>query len=144
MEPRRSDESSDPVAEPAEPVGDSVPGGRVDRMVHHTEALADDITDWIELRIELLQLEIEEKAERRLNSFIARAIVATLVATAGLFALLTLAYGLGWWLGHPFWGFGIVTGLLVTGAGLIAYIRPEFVHRPLKLRSVSSSEQSEE
>lgn len=141
MEPRRSDESSDPAAEP---IGDSVPGGRIDRMVYHTEALADDITDWIDLRIQLLQLEIEEEAERRLNSFIARAIIATLVATAGLFALLTLAFGLGWWLGHPFWGFAIVTGLLVTGAGVVAYARPEFVHRPVKLRSVPSSEQSEQ
>lgn len=99
------------------------PSGRnkVERISEQTKGLFDDFTSWVELRLKLFQAEIQEKVESKVNEVVIK--VAPLVAGAigGFFALVTLALFLGWWLGHPAWGFLCVTLLFaaITGALLI-------------------------
>lgn len=137
MEPRRPEQD---IEERPQGIGRSVPGNnRWDRMMHHTQVLADDLTEWVELRIELFRLEVEEEAESFLNKFIRQALLAVVAGVAVLFLLVTLALALGAWLGHPAWGFAIVTVLLGAAAGALVQLKPKFVERPIKLRSNTSS-----
>lgn len=112
------------VAALAGPVPLALPpvGTRLDRIQEHTEALVDTVKDWAELRIKLAQTELEQKAQVKINQMVwARAVPLLLVGIAALFLLVTLALGLGWLLGHAFWGFLIVTVILVVSAGGVAY-----------------------
>ena len=46
-------------------------------------------------------------------------------AVAALFVLVTVALGLGLWLGHPVWGFGIVAAVLIVIAAIVGVAMPE-------------------
>lgn len=91
--------------------------GKVERVVQHSKGLVDDLTTWVDLKIKLTQAEIEEKIESKVRNVILQAAPFVVGALAGLFLLVAIAHGLGWWLGHPFWGFMLVTALLMAVAG---------------------------
>ena len=97
-----------------------LPSGKnkIERITDHSKGLVDDVKAWVELRLKLTQLEVETKIQAKINQFAMRMAPLIVLALGGLFALVTLALGLGWWLGQPFWGFLIVTVLLVA-AGMI-------------------------
>ena len=99
--------------------------GKIDRMVRDTRALGDAIAEWIELRIALVRSEVEEEVNHRLNTAVRRLVVGMIFAVAGLFVLVTVALGLGLWLGHPVWGFGIVAAVLIVIAGVVGVAMPE-------------------
>lgn len=99
-------------------------GNRLDRVQEHTQALVETVKDWAELRIKLAQTELEQQVQKKVNQMVwTRAIPLILIGIAGLFLLVTVALGLGWWLGQNFWGFLIVTLLLIAAAGVIAYVK---------------------
>jgi len=106
-------------------------GTRLDRVQEHTTALVETAKEWAELRIKLVQTEVEEKVQAKVNQIIMRAIPLALIGLAGAFLLLTIALGLGWWLGHAFWGFLIVTLVLVLAAGVVAFINRKTLPNPL-------------
>ena len=111
-------------AEAARPGRPSTLGSKkVDRIAQQSKGLFDDVKDWIDLKITLVELEIRQKIEDRRDDAITFVVVGFLLVMALVFMLITLALGLGAWLGHPAWGFLIVTGLLVLGAGLIYAVR---------------------
>jgi uncharacterized membrane protein YqjE len=141
MEPTADKQSSRNRSESGQK---DVPGGRLKRLVHRSRRIAGDLTEWLELRGQLFRMEIEEEVERRLNTLIARLMVAALLGATGLFALFTLAIGLGWWLGHPFWGYLIVTLVLTAGSAGIAYARPQFVEYPFAFGVEDESQVSEQ
>ena len=88
---------------------------KVERVTGHLAELSEDLREWVELRVQLIRKEIEEKIEGRLSSV--KGIVAFGVAGAvtGLFALVTLAIGLGAAFGGRYWlGFLVVTALLAV------------------------------
>ena len=104
------------------------PGGnRVERIANHTKALVEDMTTWVELKMKLTQLEIEQKIDEQANKLALNVAVGVLGGLGAFFALITLALGLGAWLGHPGWGFLIVTILLLGLAGLLWTSRPHLV-----------------
>lgn len=96
-----------------------LPSGRnkVERISDQTKGLFDDFTSWVELRLKLFQAEIQEKVESKVNETVIKVAPFVAAAIGGFFALVTLALFLGWWLGHPAWGFLCVTLLfaLITG-----------------------------
>lgn len=91
---------------------------KVERIAQHSRELVDDITSWVELKIKLTQIEVQRKVESKIGEVVVKIIPLVVFALCGFFLLVTVALGLGWWLGHPFWGFLIVTVLL----GLTAWI----------------------
>lgn len=95
------------------------------RLSEETRGLVEDVKEWVELRIELTQLEIQEQIEERLNQILLAGVMAVIGLFIAIFVLITAAVGLGWWLGHSFWGFLIVTGLLVLVGGGIYVLRPQ-------------------
>lgn len=99
--------------------------GKIDRMVRDTRALGGAIAEWIELRIALVRSEVEEEVNHRLNTAVRRLLVGLIFAVAALFVLVTVALGLGLWLGHPVWGFGIVAAVLIVIAAIVGIAMPE-------------------
>lgn len=107
------------------PPGRQLPSGRnkIERITLQSKGLVADLKAWVELKIQHTKLQIQEEIDERREDLV-------LVAAAGffgllgfIFALLTLALALGAWLGHPAWGFLIVTLLLLVIAGLIFAVR---------------------
>ena len=104
----------DPTVPPA-PVSHRLPAHRnkVERVTDHLAGLSEDLREWVELRIQLIRKEIEEKIEGRLSSVKGLAIVGALAAVTALFGLVTLAIGIGAATGHYWIGFLSVFVVLV-------------------------------
>lgn len=98
---------------------------KVERIADHSKGLVDDVKAWVELRLKLTQLEVETKVQEQINKFMMRMAPLVVLALGGLFLLVTIALGLGWWLGQPFWGFLIVTVVLLAGGMYMQYQSPQ-------------------
>ena len=98
-----------------------LPSGKnkVERISAQTKGLFDDFTTWVELRLKLFQAEVQEKVETKVNEAIIKIAPFVAAAIGGFFALVTLALFLGWWLGHPAWGFLCVTLLFAVITGIL-------------------------
>lgn len=92
---------------------------KVERIGSQTRGLAEDVKSWVELRVKLMQAEIQEKVQSKINESIIKIAPVIAGALAGLFALVTIALFLGWWLGHPAWGYLIVTVVLLLVTGVL-------------------------
>jgi hypothetical protein len=117
--PVRTPAIPDPSRPPV-PVARRLPEhrGKIGRINGALAGLSEDLREWVELRVELVRTELLEAVEFKKAQAI-QGVSAGLFAVLGaLFLLVTLALGLGWWLGHPFWGFLIVTLLLLLVAGV--------------------------
>jgi hypothetical protein len=129
---RASDEGRVPTKRPA--------GGKLERIAGHTQGLVEDLREWIDLRLDLAVLELEERVDTVQNQIALGVTMAILAFFAGLFGLTTAALGLGWLLGHPFWGFGIVFLGLVLFIGILRAAKPELVPRPGLFEKLRGSE----
>ncbi|MCS3632818.1 hypothetical protein GGP57_000109 [Salinibacter ruber] len=105
------DRPSAPNAE--RPVEESPDGGKVSRIASHTQGLFADLREWIDLRVDLAILEMEERLDAFKNDLALGLTVAVFAFFAAFFSLTTVALGVGWLLGHPFWGFLAVSVALI-------------------------------
>lgn len=114
--PERSPDIRPPVAPDHQ-----LPSGRnkVQRISRHTKGLFEDFTQWVELRLRILQLDVQEKIRTKANEAAIKVAPFIVGALAGFFLLITASLFIGWWLGHPAWGFLVVTGLLFLVAGIL-------------------------
>jgi hypothetical protein len=112
---------------------------KVERLTKQSKGLFDDLSAWVELRLKLTQIEFEEKLDAKINQLAVGAVMGLLALFAVLFALVTLALGLGAWLGHPAWGFLIVTVLLVGVTLAVRAARPHLVSVGTKRVKVDES-----
>jgi len=96
-------------------------------FVHETRGLVTDLKDWVEIRVQLFQLEIEERIEAAVGKVLSLLAVAVLLLFTVLFLLIASAEGLGSWLGHAAWGY-LAIGLLLGFATLIVNLsRPRIL-----------------
>jgi hypothetical protein len=102
-------------------------GGKLGRIAGHTQGLVEDLREWIDLRIDLAILEMEERVDTLRNEVALGITLAFFGFFAAMFVFTTAALGLGWLLGHPFWGFLIVTVLLLMVVAALASARPDLV-----------------
>ncbi|GAB5519571.1 MAG: hypothetical protein RhofKO_18220 [Rhodothermales bacterium] len=100
---------------------------KVTRITEHTRGLVDDVKEWVELRIQVAQLEVQQTVEQKLNQAIIGGILAVLALFTVSFLLIALALGLGAWLGHAAWGFLVVGGLLGAVTAFFAIKKPTIV-----------------
>jgi uncharacterized membrane protein YqjE len=107
-------------------------GGKVQRITEQTQGLVDDLKEWVDLRIELVRIDVEEQIEAQANQVALGVILAGLGLLAVLFGLTALGFGLGALFGHPGWGFLAVTVLLVLLAVIIRAAKPELVDIDLR------------
>jgi len=122
-------------------------GGKIQRIARLLQSLIEDMREWIDLRLDLALLEVEEQVEDVRNELALTAVLIVTGLFAGLFVLTTIALGVGWALGRAFWGFLIVSALLVLVVTLTATVRPDLMP-PIRLyervRERNGSEPPEE
>lgn len=106
---------------------DAREGGKLGRIAGHMQGLAEDLREWIDLRLDLAVLELEERVDNLRNEVALGVTLAFFGFFAALFVLVTIALGLGWLLGHPFWGFLIVSGVLVLISVVLSQTRPDLM-----------------
>jgi len=107
---------------------DDVPeGGKLERIAAHTQGLVTDLREWIDLRIDLAILEVEERIDEAKNEVALGVTLAVFGFFAALFTLTTIALGVGWLLGHPFWGFLAVTVALILVVVTLQATQPALV-----------------
>lgn len=114
------------------PSGEETPSesrseGKLGRIAGHTQGLVEDLREWIDLRLDLAILEMEERVDELRNEVALGIVLAFFGFFAALFAFTTVALGLGWLLGHPFWGFLIVTVVLLLLVSGLAKARPDLL-----------------
>ncbi len=97
--------------------------GKVQRLAGETRALVDDVKTWVDLRLQLTQLEVEGK----INQAGATGIVLVVGALAIVFALVGLALLIGEWTGSSYIGFFSVAGLLLLITLLVWLSKPRIV-----------------
>lgn len=118
--PIREPAIPDPARAPA-PLDHRLPAHRtkVTRVADELAGLSEDLRDWVELRVQLIKAEIQEKIDGRLSAVKGLAVFGVIAAITGLFGLVTLAVGLGAAFGGRYWlGFLIVNLLLAIGAAV--------------------------
>ena len=93
--------------------------GKVHRISSETRGLLEDFTSWIELRLRLVQLDVQGYIRQKIDEATLKAALIIVSLVSGLFVLITLALFAGWALGHPAWGFLVVTGLLLLWTGIL-------------------------
>lgn len=110
-----------PASRPQVSADHQLPEGRtkVARIGRQTKGLFDDFTQWVELRLRLFQLDVQDKIKTKANEAAIKVAPFIVAALAGLFSLITAALFIGWWLGHPAWGFLIVTAVLFLVTGIL-------------------------
>lgn len=87
--------------------------GKVQRILSQLQGLLEDLRTWIDLRLDLAILKVEERIDELQNNVALGLTLAVFGFFAALFSLTTIALGVGWLLGHPFWGFLAVSVALV-------------------------------
>jgi Flp pilus assembly protein TadB len=113
-------------------------GGRIERIGQHSKSLFDELTHWADLKVKLLRVDLEEKVEAK-KIQIGLGLGMALFAFFGLlFLLTTIALGLGAWLGHPAWGFLIVTVLLFGIVLVLKMAMPRLVAKIQKRVAVDA------
>ena len=109
------------------------PATRIGRLGRQLSGLSDDVKEIAELRIALAKAELAEQVDYGVGKAKQGSVAGVLAILGAFFLLVSLALGLGWWLGHMFWGFLIVTGLLLLGAGiawLVLRPKPPTLRKP--------------
>ncbi len=95
---------------------------KLERVSQHARGLVQEISEWAELRIKLVQVDLQGKLEEK-KIQIGLGVAMGLLAFFGvLFLLTSIALGVGSWLGHPAWGFLVVTVFLFAMVGVLQMI----------------------
>ncbi|HEX7070516.1 MAG TPA: phage holin family protein [Rhodothermales bacterium] len=108
---------------------------RVERITEHGKGLISDLTAWAELKMKLVQVEIEEKIDARVNKLVSTAIVAGIALLGVVMLLVALGVGAGGLfiavgLSEPlsyFLGFLVVALVLFAAAAVIRSMHPHMV-----------------
>lgn len=101
--------------------------GKIYRIVSDMRGLVEDLQKWIDLRLDLAILEVEERIDELRNDVALGITVAIFGFFAALFSLTTLALGIGWLLGRAFWGFLAVTITLILIVSVLQAVKPELI-----------------
>lgn len=108
---------------------------RVERITEHGKGLVSDLTSWVELRLKLAQVEIEERIDAKVNQIISTAMVAAVALLGGVFLLIALGMGaaallIAVGLSKPlsyFLGFLVIALVLFAAAAILQSMRPHLV-----------------
>ena len=67
----------------------------MNRISDQTKGLVDDVKEWVDLRIKLLQIDIEERLETVANQAVSTVVVICLATASIFFGLVAAAIALG-------------------------------------------------
>lgn len=103
------------------------PSGKIGRLTNEAKGLVDDTRQWVDAKLRLFELDMEEKLDGIANKVVAGATVVFLASLALVFGLVALALMLGDIWGRQSLGFMAVSGGCFLVAVLIHWLRPKFV-----------------
>ena len=109
---------------------------KIQRIGRQTKGLVEDVRSWVDLKMQLTQLEVEARVEEKINVAAIGAAVAAVGGLALVFLLVAASLGFGVWLGHPAWGFLLTGGVLLLMSVVLRLVRPHLV----KLRKEQSGQ----
>ncbi len=89
-------------------------GGKLQRVTQETRGIVEDLREWTDLKIDLAVREINDSLDDAASQLVLGITLAVVAFFTGLFGLTTVAIGIGWALGHMFWGFLIVFVILLV------------------------------
>lgn len=98
------------------------------RIGDHTRGLFEEFSTWLELRLRLFQVDVQDRIQKKVEEAIGKAAPIVLGLLTLFFLLVTIALFAGRALGHPAWGFLIVTGFLLV-VTLILWVRSRRIAR---------------
>ena len=90
-------------------------------IVQETRGLVTDLKDWVDIRVQLFQVEIEERIEDAVGKVLSIVAVGVLFLFTAFFLLIASAEALGSWIGHTAWGY-LVVGVTLGLITLIVHI----------------------
>lgn len=115
--------------------------GRIERIVSGSRELAMDLVELVDLKMQLLQIQVEERVQERLNGAVQNALVGGIALGGVLFVLVAGALMLGQLLGHDALGFLAVAALLFLAA--FAFRQGKWQMIRIRLRGNGKKEASE-
>ena len=106
---------------------DKPSSSKVQRIASQTKGLVEDVKSWVDLKVSLAQIDIEDKVNVRLNSAIVNGAVAILALGVVFFLLVAAALALGAWLDNTVYGFLLVAAALLILLLLVLAVRPSLI-----------------
>jgi fatty acid desaturase len=103
----------------------------MEKVFTKAEELADSLKEYINLRIESIKLITAEKTSAVIANIIAGAVAALVLFFFVVFASVSLAIGLGTWLGSMWAGFLIVAGLYLLLGMVVWAARGKLIRLPV-------------
>jgi Putative Actinobacterial Holin-X, holin superfamily III len=103
------------------------PNGKIGRVTTEAKGLVDDTKEWVDAKLRLFELDVEEKIDSLANKFVSGAVVVATGALALVFSLVAAALALGDLWGRNSLGFMAVGGSLFLVALLIQLVKPRLV-----------------
>jgi len=103
--------------------------GRLERLAMEVRGLVEDVRTWIDLKIRLIEIEVEERVRDVLNRVVVTVAIGILAFLTLVFVLVTSALALGTWWDSMLLGFLAVTLLLVVFTTLVYVLRPGLVRK---------------
>lgn len=103
------------------------PNGKIGRLTTEAKGLVDDTKDWVDAKLRLFELDVEEKIDSFANKFVSGAVVVAIGALALVFSLVATAFALGDLWGRNSLGFIAVGGALFLVALIIHLVKPRLV-----------------
>jgi len=104
-------------------------GGRLKRLTGETRGLVDDLKEWVDLKIQLIQLDFEDRVRQAANQAALTAVVIVVGLLAVLFGLIAAGEALGAWFDSRSLGFLALAGILALVAIVIHLAKPRLVDR---------------
>lgn len=101
--------------------------GPLKRITGETRSLFDDLKEWVDLKIQLIQLDFEDRIRLAANQAALTAIVIVISLFALLFGLVAAGEALGAWFDSRSLGFLALAAVLVLVAVVIHLARPRLV-----------------
>lgn len=102
-------------------------GGPIKRITGETRSLFDDLKAWVDLKIQLIQLDIEDRIRQAANQAALTAIVIVIGLLAFLFGLVAAGEALGAWFDSSSLGYLALAGALALVAVVIHLTKPRLV-----------------
>ena len=92
--------------------GSAPKSGPMGRIAQESRGLVDDLCEWVDLRIQLIQMDVEERIEKVANELMSMMVILVMALFTVVFLLHGVAVWIGSVLGGTHWGYLIVGTLL--------------------------------
>ena len=103
--------------------------GPMGRLANESRALFDDLREWVDLRVQLVQVDVEERIEKAANEIITIMIVVVMALFTAVFLLHGVAVWIGSALGGMHWGYLIVAVFLGLLTLVLRFVKPNHMRR---------------